>query len=431
MALPSIMIVPGENGVDEMVRSLAQSGGQRVDLIVLLCRDPASARARIPEVYAGIPILALSASDFADGVLDQLEAVMLNSPGGEMRPRIVRLGRKAATCIKTPDLLEGNRMIGDSPAIQEIKSCIQRIAATDSNVLITGETGTGKELIAELIQRNSRRRQQRYVCINCAAIPDSLLESELFGYERGAFTGAQIAGEGKLEGANGGTVFFDEIGDMSLYAQAKILRLIESKEIQRLGSRRPMKVDFRVIAATNLDVDSPANSPNFRRDLYFRLNVARIHMPALRERKSDIPLLIGHFIGHFNQEFGRHVEGVGDEAMAALLHHDWPGNIRELKNTVEALFVHLPTGREKQLELPERLRRQMAGTAGLPLNEQERLLSALWATDWNMSKAARQLHWSRMTLYRKMAKYEVDRGGAKKAPQSVTSEQVRSAGSSA
>jgi transcriptional regulator with PAS, ATPase and Fis domain len=339
------------------------------------------------------------------------------------------VGRKVETCTKTFDLIGGDRLIGDSPTIQEIKSSIQRIGATDSNVLITGETGTGKELIAELVQRNSRRRQQRYVCINCAAIPDSLLESELFGYERGAFTGAQMAGEGKLEGANGGTVFFDEIGDMSLYAQAKILRLIETKEIQRLGSRRPIKVDFRVIAATNLEIDSPAKSPNFRRDLYFRLNVARIHIPALRERKPDIPLLIRHFIGHFNQEFGRCVESVGEVAMRALLHYDWPGNIRELKNTVEALFVNLRTGQEKQLELTEPLRRQIAGTEGLPPNEQERLLSVLWATDWNKSKAARQLQWSRMTLYRKMAKYEMERGG-KKPLHSVTSEEARSAGNS-
>jgi DNA-binding NtrC family response regulator len=341
----------------------------------------------------------------------ELEAVFLNSSqDGAARPEIVgRLQPKRSRAAAPPGgLIDGERLIGESPAMEEIKAAIQRVAATDTNVLITGETGTGKELIAELIQKNSKRRQNRYVCINCAAIPDSLVESELFGYERGAFTGAQIAGEGKLEGANGGTVFFDEIGDMSMYAQAKILRLIETKEIQRLGSRRLTRLDFRVIAATNQDIDSPASSARFRRDLYFRLNVARIHVPALRERKADIPLLIRHFIHRFNGEFGRRVEGVGEETMRDLLRYEWPGNIRELKNTMEAMFVNLPTGGEARLDLPDRLRRHISGAAGLPPTEQERLLSALWATDWNKSKSAKQLHWSRMTLYRKMMKYGLE-----------------------
>ncbi len=411
MSSLSILVVSGENAAEELGRvARAEVGGKSVDLIVLVCRDAKYAQPRVPPVFDRIPILTLASSDFSHGALAGLEAIFINCPLGHVRQLPARRteGRRVGDFC---DLIDGHRIIGESPPIEEIKRCIQRVAATDANVLITGETGTGKELIAEMIQKNSKRRQAHYVCMNCAAIPDSLLESELFGYERGAFTGAQLGGAGKLEGAHGGTVFFDEIGDMSPYAQAKILRLIETKEIQRLGAKRPTRVDFRVIAATNRDIDSPADSAHFRRDLYFRLNVARIHLPALRERKSDIPLLIRHFIQHFNRELGRSIERVGEAALRDMLRYDWPGNIRELRNTVEGLFVNLPTGNETQLELPERMRRQIAGTAGLTPNEQERLISTLWATDWNKSKAARKLQWSRMTLYRKMAKYGLDRGG--------------------
>ena len=434
MSLLAVLVASDEHALGEVARTLNNAGSlsslhsdrkpahslesDKVDLIVILCSDARGVQSRLPRDLYGIPILALESDKFKDGALGQLGAVFIHCPqDGAAPPEVLlHMSRREGDSPKNAEeatpvdngLVDGHRLIGDSEIVREIKSSIQKVAATDSNVLITGETGTGKELIADLIQKNSRRCQRGYVCINCAAIPDSLLESELFGYERGAFTGAQGAGAGKLEGVKGGTVFFDEIGEMSLCAQAKILRLIETREIQRLGSRKPSRLDFRVIAATNLDVDAPASSDRFRRDLYFRLNVARIHMPALRERKSDIPLLIRHFIQHFNLEFGRCVERVAEDAMREFLHYEWPGNVRELKNTMEALFVNLPTAGETLLNLPARLRQHMTSTAGLPPSEQERLVSALWATDWNKSKAARQLHWSRMTLYRKMVKYGLD-----------------------
>jgi DNA-binding NtrC family response regulator len=307
-------------------------------------------------------------------------------------------------------LVEGHRMIGETPGIGQTKDLIARIAPTDSNVLITGETGTGKELAAELIHKNSPRRGRPFVCINCAAIPDGLLESELFGYERGAFTGAHTANNGKLGVANGGTVFFDEIGDMSPYAQAKILRAIETKEVQRLGGHRNVLVDVRIVAGTNQDLDTMVRENKFRSDLYFRLNVARIHLPPLRERKRDIQLLLRHSISELNQRFGRRVCGLTPSALDQLLAYDWPGNVRELRNLLEAMFLTLPGSDASIVDIPESVRARLGATNGHRPHERERLMAALVATNWNKSKAAEQLHWSRMTLYRKISKYKLNQG---------------------
>ena len=304
---------------------------------------------------------------------------------------------------------ERHEMIGEGPRMQAIRAYIAGVAAGGSNVLITGETGTGKELAAELIHRASRRRHKPFICINCAAIPDSLLESELFGHDKGAFTGAHMARAGKLKLADGGTVLFDEIGDMSPFAQAKILRLIESKEIERLGGHRSVPVDVRIVAATNQDLERRMAEGGFRKDLYFRLNVARIHLPPLRERKEDLPALLAHYIKEFNRELGRGVDGATDEALSALLRHDWPGNVRELRNLVEAVFatLHFPRIALEDLPAPYRNRPDEAPDASPREGERDRLLAALLVTRWNKSKAAERLHWSRMTVYRKMAKYHI------------------------
>ncbi len=302
-------------------------------------------------------------------------------------------------------LSDADWIIGKHPAIRKIGGYIAKVAVTDSQVLITGETGTGKELVAELIHASSPRHEKPFICVNSAAIPDSLLESELFGYERGAFTGAHSLKEGALKLADGGTVFFDEIGDMSPYAQAKILRSIENKEVHRLGGRKSVPVDVRFIAATNQDLEQLVAQDKFRKDLYFRLNVARIHLPPLRDRREDIPLLFDHYIKQLNHRFSREVEGFGEDALDALLRYDWPGNVRELKNLLEAIFVDLPPPRISFADLPEQYQRRFRDAA--PLAERDRLLSALLSTKWNKSKAARKLHWSRMTLYRKMAKYQI------------------------
>jgi len=300
-------------------------------------------------------------------------------------------------------------MIGQSRSVQEIKAYLQKVAAADSTVFITGETGTGKELAAEMVHRSSSRKQNPFVRINCAAIPEGLAESEIFGHERGAFTGAVAAKPGKFELANGGSVLLDEIGDMCAIAQAKILRTIERKEVSRLGGKSTFPVDVRVIAATNRNPEELVSAGEFRKDLYYRLNVARVQLPPLRERKEDIPYLLQHFISRYNHRFTRQVEGFSDEALNYLLNYSWPGNVRELKNVVEAAFINLPSHRISIMDLPRAYQEKLKDTEGLSQNERDRLLAALFATNWNKSKTARKLHWSRMTVYRKMEKYRLDK----------------------
>lgn len=303
-----------------------------------------------------------------------------------------------------PDLIGGHLMVGEDPLIREIKSSIGKIASTDCNVLVTGETGTGKELVAELIHTNSRRAGRPLICLNCAAIPDTLTESELFGYERGAFTGAYVAYEGKLKQADRGTVLLDEIGDMSLSAQAKLLRLLDKKAVQRVGGRRDVTIDLRVIAATNQDLEGLMAVGKFRRDLYYRLNVAHISLPPLRARKADLPLLLRHFIGELNVRLGKQVRGISPGLVERLLQYDWPGNIRELKNIAEVCLLNLNTGMIDLAQIPEQYRNKLPRCS---TDEKESILSALFSTQWNKSKAAQKLRWSRMTLYRKLARYQI------------------------
>lgn len=332
----------------------------------------------------------------------------------ERHPQTVaqkKVRESQASCASRTDLAIGGEIIGESPLMQEIKAYLLKVATTESNTLITGETGTGKELVAALIHANSKRRQNPFVCINCAAIPDSLLESELFGYERGAFTGAHMLKEGKLKLADGGTVFFDEIGDMSLYAQAKVLRAIESRAIERLGGTRSFPLNVRIIAATHRNLEELITEGKFRADLYFRLNVAKIQLPPLRERKEDLPALCACLISDMNRRFGLTVAGVTEDALAALLRYDWPGNVRELRNVIEAAFVNRPTRAISLADLPAHLRHRPGLTAELPQDERDQLLGALFATNWNKSQAAQKLRWSRMTLYRKMTKYHIVSGG--------------------
>jgi len=325
----------------------------------------------------------------------------------EIAAAIERLAGRSTVIPDDGEPLDGGgRLIGTSLSTRSVREAIRRAAGTHSNVLITGETGTGKELVAELIHRNSARRSRPMVCINCAAIPDTLLESELFGYERGAFTGAVTSTPGKLEQAAGGTIFFDEIGDMSPYAQAKILRAIESREVHRLGGRRPIRLDVRVIAATNRDLDDLAMKDAFRKDLYFRINVVRVHVAPLRERKGDVPPLIEHYVREFNHSFHCNVRDLEPETLDRLVAYEWPGNVRELRNVIESAFGSRHSARIVWLDLPEWLRRRLGERVASP-GEQERIISALAATSWNKSKAAAKLHWSRMTLYRKIAKYQI------------------------
>lgn len=298
-------------------------------------------------------------------------------------------------------------MVGDSETMNAIKSYIERVARTDSTVLITGETGTGKELAAESIHAQSGRSTKPLIRINCSAMPEGLVESELFGHARGAFTGAVIARTGKFEMAGGGSLFLDEIGEMHPCAQSKILRCIESKRVYPLGGKGAIPLDVRIIAATNQDPEVLISEGKFREDLFYRLNVARLHLPPLRERRKDIPDLIAHGIQKLNQKFNRDVQGLKPDVAKLLLRYGWPGNVRELMNVLEGAFINMPCKRIARADLPLYFKKKLAESQHLPTDERKCILAALLETNWNKSTAATRLNWSRMTLYRKIKKYNI------------------------
>lgn len=302
------------------------------------------------------------------------------------------------------------RLIGESVAIKEIKKLTDDIAPTNGRVLITGENGTGKELVARLIHEKSLRKHKRFAEINCAAIPDELIESELFGYLKGAFTNALKDKKGKFLLADGGTLFLDEIGDMSLKTQAKVLRVIEEQKFEPLGSTESISIDTRIIAATNKDLEVEIKKGTFREDLYFRINVIPIHVPPLRERKEDIPLLAKHFLEEFSEEYGRKPKELTNDVIEKLMRYSWPGNVRELRNLIERLVIivkedkitskdipFLAEGKkttENFLELPYAEAREVF--------EKTLILKHLKDNNWNIAKTAQSLGMERTTLYKKM-----------------------------
>ncbi|WP_211239166.1 sigma-54 interaction domain-containing protein [Desulfatibacillum aliphaticivorans] len=310
-------------------------------------------------------------------------------------------------------------IVAQSKAMRQVLSQIKRVAPTDSTVLITGESGTGKELVADSIHRHSQRNGRRFVKINCAAIPETLLESELFGYEKGAFTGAEARKPGKFEQANGGTVFLDEIGDMPLETQAKILRVLEEKEVDRLGGMRPVPVDVRVVAATNRNIQEMVDNNEFREDLFFRLNVFPIQLPPLRERPEDIPFLVEAFLSHSDKE-----ASVSPQAMHILCAHPWHGNVRELRNVVESALLY-----SQKIVEPEHLPPALSGSMAIPtpvgvfisgeeesldldyrLQELEKgiLVEALKRSDGVQAQAARLLGIKERSLWHRVKKYGID-----------------------
>lgn len=327
-------------------------------------------------------------------------------------------------------------IVGSSPMLQEVCKLIGQVGRVDVPILITGESGTGKDLVAESIWKVSTRWEKPFVIINCAAIPEALLEAELFGYEKGAFTGAITARRGKFEEADGGIIFLDEIGDMSLALQAKVLRVLQNGAFQRLGDNRELKADIRVIAATNKDLEKMVAEGKFREDLYFRINVVRINLPGLGERKEDIPLLVECFTRRYSAQTGKEIKGITGKFLDKLMEHDWPGNIRELENTVRKAIVFakrpfltsydidinsLPpiTATKDPTSFTDPLRssvRNLLGSRGRNgqiysqiLKEAERVLleEALNASGWNRSKAARLLGINRLTLRRKLEEYNL------------------------
>jgi two-component system, NtrC family, response regulator HydG len=299
-------------------------------------------------------------------------------------------------------------IVGQSTAMEKIYAAVDTVAPTDATVLITGESGTGKELVARAIHAGSPRRYHPMVAIHCGALTETLLESELFGHEKGAFTGAQYRKKGKFEVAEGGTVFLDEIGDISLKTQTDLLRVLQEKEIVRVGGHQPIKVDFRCVAATNKDLQELIQAGKFRPDLFYRLNVFQIVLPSLRERRDDIPLLVGHFVRKYAMQMNKKIDRVAPAAMSLIQQYDWPGNVRELENAVERAMV---IGREPELREEDFALKPAGPAVGLPdrktLDEIEKahILRVLEDCSFNQTRAAEVLDIDRVTLHNKLKKY--------------------------
>jgi len=392
---------------------------------------------RVREIDSSIPVIVLTAFGSIGGAV---EAVKEGAADYIQKPvDIEGLKGVLIKAVRTRGMMEelerlkgmvstaGGEMIYRSRAMERVMGLVRTVAPTKANVLILGESGTGKELVARAIHEVSPRRDKPFIPINCAALTESILESELFGHEKGAFTGAVSTVKGKFELAHGGTLFLDEIGDMPLSIQAKILRAIEQKEIIRVGGERIIKIDVRIIAATNADLKKKVDEKVFREDLYYRLSVFTIRVPPLRERKEDVSILTLHFVRRVAEENGLPVPAVSPEVMEIFEAYDWPGNVRELRNAVETMVLlsqgreivreHVPreiiegisAAREGAIPMPGRV--EPAGTGKvLPLWELERraIVQALEATGNNKTKAAKLLGIGVRTLYRKLKEYGIE-----------------------
>jgi two-component system nitrogen regulation response regulator NtrX len=459
--MPSVLIVDDEPNIRRMVGALLAAEGYDVrdapdgasglaraqesepdvlllDLMMPGELDGMATLARLRESVPDVPVVMMSGRA---GLSDAVKATKLGafnflekplSPEGVLLALSsaleLRQARQEARTLRA-DLGLSGEMIGDSTSMQQVRAMIARVAPTDSRVLIFGESGTGKELVAAAIHNGSARRDRPFVRVNCAAIPRDLVESEMFGHERGAFTGATDRRIGRFELAHRGTLFLDEVGDLGAEAQAKLLRAIEASEIERVGGGKPIRVDVRIVSATNKDLQRAASEAGFREDLLFRLNVLPISLPPLRERPGDIPLLVRHFSAVHRLRTGRAVPSWSDEALAALGRYSWPGNVRELANIVERLTI-LHAGRSVAetnvaAVLPvERATRSTPVAAPLPdvslerslsdtLDEYERVLitRALSSAAGNVAEAARRLKTDRPNLYRRMRRLGIPVGG--------------------
>ena len=371
-------------------------------------------------LYSTNPDVLLQEDDleFTLAVADQLGIAWENLKEKEsLADGLARIRDENETLRR--QLEQETELVGDSPEINQLKQNIFRVAPTDAIVLIRGESGVGKELVARAMHFASNRLKGLFVCMNCAALSESLLESELFGHEKGSFTGATGRKIGKFEQAHNGTLFLDEVGEMSLAIQAKFLRVLEGHPFERVGGSTPIKVDVRVVAATNRDLEQAVEEGNFRKDLYFRLHVVEIAVPPLREHKSDIPRLIRYFVERFAKKSGQVIRGISDKAMETLSAYDWPGNIRELQNAVERAVVLCTSDiiQVSDIQLSTLGSSDSDATAGVALSggyrevpleviEQEHILTTLQLTNGNKTRAAQILGIERSTLDRKLKRYE-------------------------
>jgi two-component system, NtrC family, nitrogen regulation response regulator NtrX len=458
--MPSVLIVDDEPNIRRMVGALLSAEGYEVrdapdgatgivraaeqepdvlllDLMMPGELDGLATLGRVRESMPDVPVVMMSGKA---GLSDAVKATKLGafnflekplSPEGVLLALAsaleLRQVRREAKALRA-DLGLSGEMIGDSPAMMQVRGMIDRVAPSDARVLITGESGTGKELVAAAIHNASGRRDRPFIRVNCAAIPRDLVESEMFGHERGAFTGATDRRIGRFELATRGTLFLDEVGDLGSEAQAKLLRAIEAREIERVGGAKPIPIDVRIVSATNKNLAQAVSEGSFRDDLLFRLNVIPIEIPPLRERPGDIPALVRHFSALHRLRTAHAMPSWSDDAVVALTRHSWPGNVRELANIVERLaIVHAgrtvseaevaavlpvdrsPRSRNTPLPDPGALDHSLSDT----LDEYERVLisRALSMASGNVAEAARRLKTDRPNLYRRMRRLGIPVGG--------------------
>jgi DNA-binding NtrC family response regulator len=360
-------------------------------------------------IQSAVEATKLGAYDYLTKPIDPKD-IMIRVRNAVERKRLAMEVRHLKRALR--DSFSKKTIVGQSPAIVKLLEFIDRVSATDSTVLICGETGTGKELVARAIHGGSRRREMPFIPINCGALPESLLEAELFGYEKGAFTGAVAPKKGLFEEADRGTIFLDEISATSSATQVKLLRVLQEQEIRRVGSNKTIKIDVKVIGATNQELARLVREGKFREDLYYRLNVISIEIPPLRERKEDLPLLVEHFLKEISNKEDGALKRLSPKAMKAIYEYDWPGNVRELRNTLERATVLSKSHLIERSDLPQELRTgkgarlaPKARRGGLKGMEKEYIERLLNDNAWNYSKTARDLGIARNTLLKRIEEY--------------------------
>lgn len=405
-----------QGGIDLVITDLRMDGISGSEVVKKVCSE-----------HPGIPIIVLTGHGSIDDAtaalkagafdfltkpldLDHLNKIVKNALQGKILAEQNR--ELQAKLLKSQN---GDEMIGKSDSLNRVRQMISKAAPARASVLITGESGVGKELVAHAVHEQSERAKGPFVVVHCAALSETLIESELFGYEKGAFTGAENIHKGRFELADGGTIFLDEIGEVNLATQVKLLRVLQEHKFERVGGEKSIEVDVRVVAATNRNFEDEVKAGRFREDLFYRLNVVRIEMPALRERMDDIPLLMHSFLREFNIENKKNIKGFDKASKAAMIKYNWPGNIRELKNAVESAVV-MCTGDEIKIEdLPRALRSQgeekvITIPIGITMDEAEKIIiqENLAANKGNKSKTADILGIGRKTLHRKLEELNIE-----------------------
>lgn len=451
MRKPKILLIDDEEGLCRMLEAVLGDEGYavraynrptaavndfaagRYDLVITDIRMPEmtgiEVLQRVKDKDPGIPVIIITAHATVEMSIQAMRRGaydMVTKPfePDELLFRVKNALRQNELSSENQQLREEiagrfrfDNIIGRSEKLQAVLDKVEKLAVRDTSILITGESGTGKELIAQAVHYNSPRRDKRFVAINCGALPESVLESELFGYKKGAFTGAAEDREGLLKAADGGTLFLDEVGNLPMNVQKTLLRFLQEQEFRRIGDTVSTKVDVRILSATNADLREGVKQGNFREDLYYRLNVVNIHLPALRERKADISLLVDHFVHRQNEKFGTHIKGLSAEALEAVTEFSWPGNIRQLRNVIEAAtamedgdYITLPVLAqfiEVDDAAPVERSDDSDYSSAMADFEIGYLKELLRNTQGNVEAAARRAGMNMATIYRKLKKYDL------------------------